>query len=304
MCHPLNRALLPDLVIGGPTASGKTALAVDVALKCNGEIINADAFQIYQRLSILTAQPSPEDLARVPHHLIGTLPLSETLDASQYLALFTQKIREIRSRHRSPILVGGTGLYIRTALFGLAPGLPAPDPILRRELELLSLEQLQTALAQKDPATFDQIDKQNPRRLIRALEVCTLTGRSFSSFKHDTNWPHEPIGLWITWPRETLRERIHLRTKNMLQGGVIDEVQSAIPLLGQTAAQAIGIQPIREYIEGRSSLESIALQIETETAQYAKRQNTWFQKESALRSIPPDEALEFALETLRKNQST
>jgi len=290
---------LPSVIIGGPTASGKTAIALAVAEACGGEIIGADAFQLYQGLPILTAQPTPEELQEIPHHLIGEFNLQETLDVTRYLDVARAKIRQVREAGRIPILVGGTGLYIRSILFGLADGLPSPNASLRAELEAQPLPSLQAQLQALDPVACTQVDLLNPRRVIRALEVCIQTGRPFSSFKHNTSWNQPPIGIWLTRDRSELHQRIELRTKQMIELGAIDEVREALPKIGPTAGQVIGLRPIEAYLEGRSSLGQTLEAIALSTRQYAKRQETWFRKETALRPVPPEQALDLALSIIQ-----
>ena len=298
----MNQAL-PDLIIGGPTASGKTAVALAVAEACGGEIIGADAFQLYRGLSLLTAQPSPQERRRVPHHLVGEFDLGETLDVTRYLQVVREKIRQIRAADRVSILVGGTGLYIRTVLFGLAEGLPSPDAALRHELESRPLEALQNQLKELDPQAALEVDLQNPRRVIRALEVCLQSGRLFSSFRHDRTWVGSPLGIWLARPRSELHTRIEARTAQMFADGVVEEVRGALSGIGQTAGQVIGLKPIVEQIEGRmTQIESRAAIVQA-TRQYAKRQETWFRKEAALSSTPPEEAVAKALAILRRRRA-
>jgi tRNA dimethylallyltransferase len=164
-----SEATAPALVIGGPTASGKSALALSLAQETDGEIINADAFQIYRGLPLLTAQPSPLELASVPHQLVGEFEPSELFDAARYLQIARERIAASRAAGRLPILVGGTGLYIRATLYGLTPGLPAPDATLRAGLEARPLEELARELVGTDPDAAHLVDLQNPRRVVRAL---------------------------------------------------------------------------------------------------------------------------------------
>lgn len=293
------KGVFPALVIGGPTASGKSGLALEVAERFGGEIVGADAFQIYRGLPILTAQPSRGELERVPHHMIGEFGLGEAMDVTRYVAAVRKKIAEIRERGRRPILVGGTGLYIRSVLFGLAEGLPEADPVLRAELSLLSCEALGERLRELDPKAAAEVDMSNPRRLIRAVEVCLKTGRPFSGFRHSTTWEGSPIGVWLQRPRSELHERIRVRTGQMFEEGVVEEVRSALPKVGPTASQVLGLGAIRSFLEGAFGLEEAVEGICTATRQYAKRQETWFRKENALVAVTPEEALERCAALLR-----
>jgi tRNA dimethylallyltransferase len=284
--------ILPDLVIAGPTASGKSELATALAEAAGAEIVGADAFQIYSGLPLLTAQPSPEQLQRAPHHLVGILPLEESLDVARYLQMARQKLLEIRARGNRSLLVGGTGFYIRTVLFGLPPGLPPANPDLRAELESLPLQVLQERLAQRDPEAAGQIDLQNPRRLVRALEVCIQSGRPFSSFRQTRPWRDPlPAGLWVQTPRDHLAERIQRRTLTMFDSGVESEVRQNLEKCGITAKQTLGLSEVADYLEGRLSRTQAIASIAQATRQYAKRQETWFRKETALRPVAPEDAL-------------
>ena len=285
----------PALVIGGPTASGKTGLAIALAQRLGGEVINGDAFQLYAGLPVLTAQPSAEQRALVPHHLFGEIPLSFTVDASSYARLAKERIRLCWKQGRPPILVGGSGLYLRTVLRGLPQGLPSPDQELRARLEARPLQTLCAELAELDPAAARSVDLQNPRRVIRALEVCLLTGRAFSSFRPPPQ-PDAPLaGIWLALPRETLHERIALRAAGLFAEGVAAEVQAALPFLGITARQVIGLEEIASVLAGEVSEQAATLKILEATRQYARRQETWFRKETVLAAAAPEDAMEKAL---------
>ncbi len=271
-------------IIAGPTAVGKSDIAVAVAEQCNGEIIGADAFQIYQGLDILTAKPSPALRARVPHHLIGEIPLTQSFDVAQYLTLAQARIADIRARGRVPIVAGGTGMYLRALLRGLAD-LPPADAELRAQLEARPLADLQRQLAELDPEGVNRIDLKNPRRVIRALEVCLLTGRPFSSFREQwTGEASAPRGVVLTLDRETLHTRIEHRTEAMFDAGVIDEVAQCGDL-GPTASQVLGWREIRAHLRGEMSRAECITAIAQATRQYAKRQMTWFRREESLEML-------------------
>lgn len=274
----------PFFVIAGPTASGKSELAVRLAEACGGEIVGADAFQVYEGLDILTAKPAPDLRRRVPHHLIGEVPLKERFDVAQFAAAAQQRMEEIRRRGAWPIVCGGTGLYVRALIRGLA-ALPSADPELRMRLEVLPSEELGRQLAERDPVAAAQIDMKNRRRVIRALEVCLLTGRPFSSFR--TEWAgavRARQGIILTWDRAELHRRIAERTRRMFEQGIEDEVR-AVSQIGPTAAQAIGFREIQELIGGRMTRDACLQTIEQATRQYAKRQMTWFRRETALEAL-------------------
>jgi tRNA dimethylallyltransferase len=274
----------PFFVIAGPTAGGKSELAVRVAERCGGEIVSADAFQIYEGLDLLTAKPGEELRRRVAHHLIGEVPATRRFDVAQFAALASARIAEICARGKVAIVCGGTGMYLRALMRGLAD-LPAADGQLRRRLEEQPIEELQRRLAELDPVAMAQIDLRNPRRVIRALEVCLLTGQPFSSFRDE--WAATPgrgSGVVLLWERAELHRRIATRTAGMFAAGVEDEVRAISPL-GPTANQAIGVHEIQELLAGRLKREECIRSIEQATRQYAKRQMTWFRRETALTPI-------------------
>ncbi len=268
----------------GPTASGKSELAVEVAERCGAEIVGADAFQIYAGLQQLTAQPDRELLARVPHHLIGQIPLTESFDVAQYAALARHRTEEIHARGKRVLVVGGTGLYVRALTHGIA-ALPPADVNLRAEFAALPLVELVGKLRDLDPKSAAGIDLKNPRRVIRALEVCVLTGRPFSSFREE--WKTAPPGIRgvvLMRPREELHARIEHRTAAMFEHGVVEEIRAAGEV-GSTAAQAIGLREIRAHLAGEISRDECIARITLATRQYAKRQLTWFRRETQFESI-------------------
>lgn len=274
----------PFFIIAGPTGVGKSAIASAVAERCGGEIVGADAFQVYRGLDLLTAQPSPAERARVPHHLVGEIPLTQSFDVAQYLRAAGERLAEIHARGRAPIVVGGTGLYLRVLTRGLAD-LPGADAALRARLASQPLADLQRQLATLDPDAAAQLDLQNPRRVIRALEVCLATGRPFSSFREQWSRPFTGVrGVVLTRERSALLARIDQRTEAMFAAGVVDEVRAAGEV-GPTASQTLGLREIRAHLAGRLSRADCIAAIHLATRQYAKRQMTWFRRETVLTNI-------------------
>jgi tRNA dimethylallyltransferase len=273
-----------SFILLGPTAVGKSELAVELAERCEGEIVGADAFQVYQGLELLTAKPDAALLARVSHHLIGEVPLSERWDVAQWLAAARQRITTIHERGRVAIIVGGTGLYVRALTRGLAE-LPAASAKLRAELAATPLADLARRLAVLDPQCAGQIDVRNPRRVVRALEVCLLTGGPYS--QHLEQW-EKPVlgwrGVILTRDRKELYQRIDRRTEAMFAQGVIEEVR-ALGEVGPTASQTLGLREIRAHLDGRMSREECVAAIQQATRRYAKRQLTWFRRETAFRTV-------------------
>ena len=280
--------------IVGPTATGKSELAADVAHDLGAEIVSADAFQIYRGLDLLTAKPDVLTLAKAPHRLIASIPLTEEMNTEKYRCAASRAIDEINSRGRLAIVVGGSGLYIKALTHGLAP-LPEADPKLREKLNALNLDELRTQLAELDPESARKIDPKNRRRLVRALEICLLTGEpasevvtgvghsglpgSSASAKATADKPIPATGAFVFRDREELYARINQRVEAIFENGVIEEVRAAGPT-SVTASQMIGLQDIRELLGGRMSLLQCIAQIQQSTRRYAKRQLTWFRRQT------------------------
>ena len=274
--------------IVGPTAAGKSEIAAEVACRCGAEVVNADAFQVYQGLDLLTAKSSASTLAKARHHLIGTLPLSEEWNAAKFRNVALRAIAEIHARDKPVVVAGGSGLYIKALTHGLVT-LPAPNAELREALNKWSVDQLYSRLRVLDPETAATIDRKNQRRLARALEICFLTGRAASIQR--TQWNNKEPGTVTAGPtnaiagafvfrdRADLFEQIDRRVHAIFQRGVVDEVR-ALGKIGVTAAKTLGLRQIQELIAGKvSEPDAIAL-IQQATRQYAKRQLTWFRRQT------------------------
>lgn len=270
--------MLPDstFFLLGPTAVGKSDLAVELAERVGGEIVGADAFQVYAGLDILSAKPDAALLARVPHHLIGEVPLSETYDVATYREAALARIADIAARGAVPIICGGAGLYIRALTQGFSDDLPMADGALRAQLESESLAALVERLRGLDPAAT--VDEKNRRRVVRALEVCILTGKPFSGFLKEWNAAPSVRGVILSRPREQMISRIEQRTEAMFAAGVVEEVR-ATTQVGPTAVQMLGLRDIRSHIAGDLPLAACKAAIAIATRQYAKRQATWFRRE-------------------------
>jgi tRNA dimethylallyltransferase len=241
----------------GPTAVGKSEIAVEVALRSGAEIVGADAFQVYAGLELLTAAPDAATRAKVAHHLVGEIGIGEAFDAARYRELALARVREIEGRGRRALVVGGTGLYARALIHGLSD-MPGSDETVREELAALPLVALQERYAVLDPVGMERIDRHNRRRLVRAIEVSMLAGRPFSSLRAD--WSGEGVapvpraGVVLERDREDLYARIDARVTRMFEQGVIEEVAHAGEA-GATAAQAIGYGEIRALLAGTVTLE-------------------------------------------------
>jgi tRNA dimethylallyltransferase len=264
--------------IVGPTATGKSKLAADVAQEIGAEIINADAFQIYRGLDLLTAKPDAATLAKVPHRLSGTVPLQEEMNAEKFRRAASRVIDEIHSRDKPALVVGGSGLYIKTLTNGLA-ALPEPDPSLRVRLNKMSLNELRRRLVDLDPETARKIDMQNQRRLVRAVETCLLTGKPVSEQRIQWRSTIPATGIFVFRDRDELYTRINNRVEAMFENGVIEEVRTA-GAMSSTASKMIGLHEIRELLGGQMSILQCIAAIQQGTRRYAKRQLTWFRRQT------------------------
>jgi tRNA dimethylallyltransferase len=280
--------------IVGPTATGKSEIAADVAREVGAEIVSADAFQIYHGLDLLTAKPESPTLAKAPHHLIGTMPLTQEMNAEKFRRLASRTIDEINSRGRLAIVVGGNGLYVKALTHGFDP-LPEADPNLRQKLNAMSLDELLSQLAELDPGTARTIDLKNRRRVVRALEICLLSGKPASEVvaagglsavalakADDSGRPGSSIpatGAFVFRDRNELYERINQRVEAVFERGVIEEVR-ADAVTSATASQMIGLREIRELLAGKKSLRQCIAEIQQATRRYAKRQLTWFRRQT------------------------
>jgi tRNA dimethylallyltransferase len=273
------------IFVCGPTASGKSVLALEMARRLDGEIVNADAFQLYRGLDVLTAAPSAEERAIVPHHLYGVLDPSEKTDAGSYMRMAKPVIEEIQSRGKIPIITGGSGLYLKFLTHGPAP-LPTGDAKLRAELDARPLEDLVAELRAIDPVEAARTALQNRRFVSRALEICLLTGDKASDLRDQWETQTRDIsaslrGIVIQRTRPDLHARIALRTKAMLDGGAIEEV-AALTRVSSNCEKAIGFREVRALIAGDVDRATCEELINSATRQYAKRQETWFRREKWL----------------------
>jgi tRNA dimethylallyltransferase len=272
--------------IVGPTATGKSEFAADVAREIGAEIVSADAFQIYRGLDLLTAKPDASTLAKTPHHLIGATPLREEMNAEKYRRAASRAVKEIHSRGKLAIVVGGSGLYIKALTHGLAP-MPESDPELRERLNAMSLDELHAQLAELDAEAAQKIDAKNRRRLVRAVEICLLVGKPASEVVAGVadSQPGSAIpatGVFVFRDREELYARVNQRVEAMFENGVIEEVRAA-GKVSSTASQMIGFREIRQLLDGPADAGSISqciAAIQQATRRYAKRQLTWFRRQT------------------------
>lgn len=273
------RAPHQPIFILGPTGCGKSAVAVQLAQRLGkAEIISADAYQVYRAMPILTAAPSVEEMDGVPHHLIGTLDVAENNDAATHARRAQTCIADIQSRGATPIITGGSGLYVKFISHGISPA-PPSDPALREELTALPLEETVRRLQEADPEGAANTDLHNPRYVVRNLEIVLLGGKPLSYWRN--NWQPEAIGPGFCLQREVaeLDARIAARARHMLRHGAIEEVAALPAVLSPTAEKTLGLSLIREHLAGATSRAELEAALALTTRQYAKRQRTWLRRE-------------------------
>lgn len=281
------------IVLVGPTASGKTEVAIQIANQFNAEIISADSRQFYKELPIGTAAPNHRQLKEVKHHYIGNLSVKDEFNVSSFennvLQLLDEKFKVLNNM----ILVGGSGLYINAVCKGI-DNLPDPDINLRREITALYAEKgiqaLQEKLNELDPQYYKEVDRKNPKRLMRAIEVCLKTGKPYSEQR--LNQPKKRnfniIKIGLEMHRDELNSRINNRTREMMDKGWLEEARSVFPLKHLNALNTVGYKELFKFIEGEWTLEKAIEKIQTNTRRYAKRQMTWFKKDPGINWFSPD----------------
>lgn len=271
------------LVLGGPTASGKTELAIRLAQHFRTEIISADSRQFYREMKIGTAAPDAHQLQLVKHHFVGNLSIFDTYDVATYEKEALLKINELFEQHKVVLLTGGSGLFIDAVCMGL-DNMPDVEQHIRDRVNQMLLEKgisaLQVELQQIDPEYFAQVDQNNPRRLQRALEVYYQTGRPFSFFRKRQTMPRpfNFIRFTLSPDRLELINRINLRVENMMAEGLLEEVRRLYPHRHLNALNTVGYKELFDYLDGKVNLETAVNNIKVHTRQYAKRQMTWFRR--------------------------
>lgn len=272
------------LVICGPTASGKTAVAIELAKQHQTEIISFDSRQFYREMSIGTAKPSKEELAQAKHHFIDNISIAEEWNAGTFEKAAVKKLDELFEKHKIVIAVGGSGLYLNALLFGF-DDMPLKDENLRKQLqtefEEKGIEFLQKKIKELDPAFYEEGEIRNPQRLMRAIEVSTLSGKPYSEQKSfsPVKRNFSPKLFAIHHERELLYNRINLRVDEMMKNGLLEEVKSLLSYRNHNALQTVGYKELFEYLDGKCSLEEAIEKIKQNTRNYAKRQMTWFKNQ-------------------------
>jgi tRNA dimethylallyltransferase len=303
------------LLIAGPTASGKSALALSLAERLGGTVINADSMQVYRDLRVITARPTVEEERRVPHLLYGHMDAAENYSTGRWITDAAQTLKELEAAGRLPIVVGGTGLYFRALTQGLSDIPPVPAEVrarVRGEAEGVATPDLHQCLSDSDPATAKRLKSNDRQRILRALEVFAATGRSLTEWQGKPGSPmlraKDTRAVFLSVEREELRARIDARFDAMLGSGALDEVRAlaarkldpALP-----AMKAHGVPWLARHLRGEISLDEAAAGGKADTRRYAKRQETWFRHQlKEFRWLAPEEASEILFEnaaTLRRS---
>ena len=301
------------LAVVGPTASGKTALAVELSLRFNGEVISADSMQIYKGMSIATAKPDENEMKGIRHHLIDFLEPTETFSVSDFVNLADRTAKDILSREKLPVLCGGTGLYIRSFVENIQFTEEKSDPALREELNRRYKneggEKLIEELSEFDPETAQKLHPSQSKRIVRAIEIYRLSGITMSEAvrrSRSVPSPYDFTIIGITYAdRQKLYDRIDRRVDMMLEKGLIEEAKAFYrSAAGCTACAAIGYKELKPYLDGNCSLEEAVQRLKQETRHYAKRQLTWFRKDNNINWIEADKTADITEEAYRIAQSS
>lgn len=286
------------IAVAGPTASGKTALAIEIARRFDGEIVSCDSMQIYKHMDIGTAKPTCEEQHMVPHHMIDILEPDEKFSVADFVRLARECIDEIHSRGKLPILAGGTGLYMDSVLENIEFADFGSDLGFRDEMQRLAdsegNEAVHKLLVEKDPEAAEKIHPNNTRRVIRALEVCHLTGKTFTKVNEESRRcaVYDALIVGLDAERSLIYDRINLRVDKMINEGLAEEVKNLYSTglsCDTTAMQAIGYKELVDFFEGRASFEEAIEKIKMESRRYAKRQMTWFRRNDKIQWFRIDE---------------
>lgn len=299
---------IPLIIVAGPTASGKTALAIEVAKYMGGEIVNADSMQIYKYMDIGTAKPTKEERAAAVHHLVDFLEPDASYSVADYAKDAHEVIADITSRGKVAIMCGGTGLYINAVADDITFGEVETDYALREELKKTAEEKggeyLIEMLAEFDPVSAKRLHPNNLKRVIRAIEFYRLTGVPISEHQEETKKHksrYNPLMMCIEWDRETLYERINRRVDIMFDAGLVDEVKR-LQDMGYTrdlnSMQGIGYKEVIDYLDGKMTLEETKEIIKQSSRRYAKRQMTWFRRDERVHYLHADNAINEAKELI------
>ena len=289
------------IIIAGPTAVGKTTVAIQLAKHFQTEIISADSRQCFKELNIGVARPSVAELAEIPHHFIASHSIHEKVDAVVFENYAVKRLEVLFRDHQVIIMVGGTGLYIKAFCVGMDPMPEVPEDTRRsiiKNYEQKGIEWLQGQLKEKDPQFFSKGEMKNPQRMMRALEIKEATGRSILELRSGTRSKRgfNIIKIGLELPREELNRNIHIRVDKMIDTGLLEEARLLMPFQDLNALQTVGYAELFDFFDGKISFEKAVEKIKTNTRQYAKRQMTWFKKDKEIKWLDPaeiDKMIEF-----------
>lgn len=286
----MNKALI---VVQGPTGIGKSHLSIQLAKHFNTEIISSDSRQLFKELSIGTAVPSPDELSQVPHHLIHSHSIHDDYNASRFETEALELIEQLFSSRNQLIMAGGSMLYVDAVCKGI-DFQPDVDPVIRESLvndwQDKGIEHLRLKLKQLDETYYQQVDLKNPKRLIRALEVCLMTGKPYSSFRKETikERPFKIIKIGLNMDREALYDRINQRVDQMIAEGLEDEARKIYPFRHLNSLNTVGYKELFAHFDGATSLEKAIELIKRNTRRYARKQLTWLRKDEHINWFHPD----------------
>lgn len=275
------------IVVAGPTAGGKTSLAIHLAKDLKAEIISCDSRQFYREIKIGTAAPTPEEMSQAKHHFIGNLSIHDEYNVSQYEHEALAKLEELFKTSDYAVMVGGSGLYINAVCDGIdnIPDTPAElREQLQKDFEEKGIEYLREEVKKLDPVFYETVDTSNPKRLLRALEVCKVSGQPYSSFRNNTSKTRDfdIIKIGLLWDRDELVDRIHQRVDIMMEEGLLEEVKEMHPYQHLNSLNTVGYKELFAYLDDECTFEFAIEKIKTNTRRYAKRQMTWFRKDEKI----------------------
>jgi tRNA dimethylallyltransferase len=302
---PLRVSILQKrlFVISGPTAVGKTALAIALAKQLGTEIVSADSRQVYKEMEIGTAKPSAEELNEVRHHFINSHSIHQDFNAGQYEREAYPLLQSLFKTHDHVVMVGGSGLYIKAVIDGFDEIPEVPEAIrtsIEEQYSEKGIAWLQSELARLDPELYHTIDQQNPHRLIRALEVCTFTGKSIQYFRGKVKREHafQVIKIGLEMERQQLYDRINMRMDKMIEQGLFEEAERLFPLKHLNALQTVGYQEIFDFLEGKYDKAEAVRLLKQHSRHYAKRQMTWFNRDQNVHWLEANREVENLLQTI------
>ncbi len=291
---------IPVIAVVGPTASGKTSLSIEIAKNFSGQVVSADSMQIYEKMNIATAKPTLEEMQGIPHHLIGFQPIDKKFSVAEYVSLANECIERIYNTGDLPVVAGGTGLYVDSLLQNIQFSKEEDNSEIRNELTDLfdekGAEFMLEALRKIDPETAERLHLKDKSRIIRALEIYKLTGKTMTEQKilsREEESPYDVLYIGINYrDRNVLYDRINLRVDLMIENGLLEEAKEFYDASSDTTAcQAIGYKELAPYFNSEKSLSECVEKLKQETRHYAKRQLTWFRKNESINWIYPDDYL-------------